>query len=578
MSIQTAESSQPVTQVYKKIRIREQRPTLAEEIARNERIHPVASRILAARGFSVGKSLKDYIDPTLKDGLPDPKLLKDLDKATQLIAEAIKQKHKIAICCDFDVDGLSAGAQVLDFLRKLGAEVLAFVPDRFVDGYGLNSHTVEKIAKLGFSLMITLDFGTTNEKELSLAKSLGLTTIVVDHHVVGDHKPPADAFINPQRSDCGFSGGILCASGLAWFFLLGLKQHFKDDKRISDIRNYLDLACLGTICDMVPLLGPNRVLARRGLEQLNRTQRIGLIALKQAMGGKGDLGCSEISFGIGPRLNAAGRMVHGELVLELLTTTDEERARKLASQLNTLNGERQETEMVVKERAIKLLQAKSVLPSGICIAGKDFHTGVIGIVAQRLTELYYRPSMVLGHDQNGIYKGSVRGIKGFNVVAALAGVGQYLIKFGGHEGAGGLSVEEKNIPLLEAAWNTECATRIASLESSPFVDVDTEMGLQEMSTQLVDELKKLQPFGIGNPHPLVLTRSLKICDVKELKGMHLKLLMSDGPRYLTGFLWRCTKHPAVAIGAKVRVAYRPEYNRFQGTTELQANIQAVERE
>jgi len=565
--------------VHKTIGLRTQHPKEAVKISERYGLSPVASRILAARGFKCNKQLEDYLDPTLNRGLPEPSELKNLDRACRLIAEVTQKDKPVAICCDFDVDGLSGGSQLHHFLSSLGISSRVFVPDRFEDGYGLNAKMVEQIAQAGIPLVITVDYGTTNKTELEQARRLGLQTIVVDHHHVGASPPPCDVFINPQQEGCGFAGGVLSAAGLAWYLLVGLKQALPKAKPV-DVRSYLDLACLGTVCDMVPLVGANRVIARRGLELLGSTSRAGLVALKKVAGVKTIPTCYDVSFGLGPRINAAGRIVHGDVVIELLTTSDGGRAQRIAQKLNKLNLERQEIELKVKEKAIRKLQTcygADPLPAALVVWDEDFHTGVVGIVAQRLVETFYRPAAVLGLDEEGIFRGSVRGIKGLSVVETLAAVSRFLIKFGGHEGAGGFSVEKKKLEQFSQAFITECEKRTSGFSSAPCVEADTEAELGEISIPLIDELNRFSPFGVGNPGPLLLGRKLQVMDVRDIKGQHLKAILSDGKRYITGIMWRQNNHPALVKGAMVDAAFRADFNNFNGLTELQAVLQAVER-
>jgi single-stranded-DNA-specific exonuclease len=562
------------SKVVKRIRVRPQQPKIASMITAELGTNEVVGRILAARGFVPGEELKNYLNPTLRNGLPDPMTLKNLSEATQAITLCHQQGKSIAICCDFDVDGLSGGSVVHDFFNAVGISSKVFVPDRFVDGYGLHERVVREIAASGFGLLLTIDFGTTNVKELSVAKELGLTTVVVDHHHISDAPPPADVFINPHQKGCGFAKGIASAAGLAWYLVLGLAREFKASG--VDAKNYLELACLGTICDMVPLVGVNRVIAKRGLEALSESKRPGLRALRNVIGVKGNVGCSDVSFGIGPRLNAAGRIVHGELVVELLTTRDSIRAEKLARDLNELNAERQVIESAVKEAAIAQVESRGGPSWGLVAWHEEFHTGVIGIVAQRLVEHYYRPSAVMGMDSQGIWKGSVRGIKGFSVVEALASVKEHLLKFGGHEGAGGFSVTAEKLEVFREAFDAECKKRLEKIEIVPYVDADTEATLEECTVQLVRDLANLAPFGMGNPTPIVLVSDLIVKEVRVLKDAHLKVLLSDGRRFITGLMWRQTSHPALVVGKRVKIACKPDINTFQGSLELQATLQAVE--
>jgi single-stranded-DNA-specific exonuclease len=569
--------------VCKRIRLRAQHAERAQAITTALNVSDVVGRVLAARGFEPGEDLKNFITPTLRNGIPDPAGLKNLTTAAKTIMQCHAAGKAIAICCDFDVDGLSGGSVVHDFCNAAGIASKVFVPDRFVDGYGLNERVVREIAEAGFGLLLTIDFGTTNTKELQIAKELGLTTVVVDHHHMSGEPPPADVFINPHQQGCGFAKGIACAAGLAWYLVLALTKECKGAG--IDAKDYLELACLGTICDMVPLIGVNRVIAKRGLEALSDSKRPGLRALRNVIGIKGAVGCGDVSFGIGPRLNAAGRIVHGELVVELLTTRDSVRADKLARDLNNLNAERQAIEGAVKEQAIEQieqqiseLRVRSEEPElwGLVAWHEEFHTGVIGIVAQRLVEHFYRPSAVMGMDSPGIWKGSVRGIRGFSVVEALAAVKEHLIKFGGHEGAGGFSVREENVQAFKQAFQAECQRRLRDIEREPFVDVDAEALLEECSVKVVRELEALAPFGMGNPTPVILIRDLVVKEVRVLKDAHLKVVLSNGKRFVTGLMWRQTSHPALEVGKRINIACKPDINTYGGNQELQATLQAVE--
>ncbi|NDC38988.1 MAG: hypothetical protein EBZ48_13215, partial [Proteobacteria bacterium] len=327
MALAQERISPDIKLAYKVIKLRRQQREQADSIEKKFNLSPVAARVLAARGYKADDTLRHYLSPTLKEGLPEPGKLKGLKEACVLVREVAEKGGRVAIACDFDVDGLSGGAQLCHFLTTANIQAKVFVPDRFEDGYGLNEKMVETIAEQGYRLLITIDYGTTNTKELTLAKKLGLATIVLDHHHVGEHSPPCDVFINPNQRGCGFADRILCASALTWYFIMGLRQKIEAAKNI-DVRSYLDLACLGTICDMVPLVGANRVIAKRGLEILAQSQRPGLVALKQVIGIKDSISCFDVSFGIGPRLNAAGRMVHGDVVIDLLTTSDPQTAQR----------------------------------------------------------------------------------------------------------------------------------------------------------------------------------------------------------------------------------------------------------
>lgn len=567
--------AETISTVHKKIELRDQKTTEAKKIAEQFDISLVAAKVVAARGFKADDDLSNFLNPTLKSSLPDVKELKNVDLGCKLVKEASERGEAVAICCDFDVDGLSGGSQMLHFLTECGMNAHVFVPDRFTEGYGLNEEMIRRAAAGGYKLLITIDFGTTNIKELELARKLGLKTVVIDHHHVAEI-PPTDCFINPNQAGCGFANKILCASGLTWYFIAALRKHLKQAEAI-DVRDYLDLACLGTICDMVPLVGANRVIAKRGLELLAKSTRPGLIALKNVSSVNQKVTCHHVSFGIGPRLNAAGRLVHGETVIELLTTKDSNLARKIAGKLDRLNTDRKEIEDRIKEQAIKQMREKHpTLPSAIVVWGEDYHTGVIGLVAQRLVEGFYRPSAVMGIDQDGVYKGSVRGIRGFNVVETLSKLKDILIKYGGHEGAGGFAVKAENLERFAEAFRKECAKKLESIATEPSVLADTAVSFSDLTYDVIEELRSFAPFGVGNSAPQLLAKQVTVREVRVLKGDHLKVGLSDGQRFISGLFWRQRSHPALAVGNKVDVVFKPETNSYNGSLEVQANIQAIE--
>lgn len=561
---------------FKKIALREQRLDFAKEISDSHKVFPVTSRVLAARGYSVGKDIDNFLEPTLKSGLPDPIDLKNAFKAAEFFKEAIEGKKGIALCCDFDVDGLSGGSLACAFLNEIGANVKVYVPDRFKEGYGLNNRMIDEAKEDGRELLVTIDYGTTNVDEINYAKSIGLKTIVVDHHHIQEGLiNPADVFINPHQEGCNFADKTLCAAGLAWYLVVSIRKLMPEVCSGVDVRKYLEYAALGTICDMVPLKGANRVIAKRGLEALTHSERVGIVALKEVAGIYGKVKCSHVGFGLGPRINAAGRMLTGELVIELLTTDSEKKAKQIAKKLDELNSVRQETEKRIKNKVLTLLEEKKTIPSGIVVYDENYHTGVIGIVAQRLVETYYKPSAVLGKDGD-YFKGSVRGIKGLSVVDVLSKCKEHLLHFGGHDGAGGFSIEEDKIEDFSQKFNEVCESALETIEASPVVEADTEITLDELTEELISELNSFSPFGIKNPAPQLVINNLEVKEVQTLKNQHTKVTLADEDYKISGLLWRETEHPALFKGAKVRVACRPEVNAYYGKKSMQLNLQAVE--
>jgi single-stranded-DNA-specific exonuclease len=557
---------------YKKIQLRDQNSIRASEIQSLFSIKPFLSKVLASRKLS-NNDIEVLLNPSLKN-LPHISGVKDLLESCKYISDAVKQKLKIGITCDFDVDGLTGGSQLYALLKDAQSDVTIFVPDRFTEGYGLSGAIVDAIVNAKIELLITVDFGTKNSSEIAKLRQHGIKTIVIDHHAVAkDDNPGSDFFVNPKRPDCGFAEGALCASGLVWYLIAGLKKYLPFD---YDPKEYLDLAAMGTICDMVPLQGVNRIIAKNGLLAIERRKRVGLRMLAKYCGLSEKIKCSDVSFMIGPRLNAAGRIEHGKIIVSLLTTQSETEADTISSRLNKLNTERQQEEQQMKNTLIKQLEMLPEIPSGIVVWSKEYHTGIIGIVAQRIVETYYRPTAVAGLEKEGIYKGSVRGIQGISVVLLLEKLQSYLIKFGGHDGAGGFSIEEKNLPSFKNAFNDECARLLTVDNKTPYCLSDIEISLSDLSPALVEEFGILAPFGIGNPTPLLLTRNLTVHTVTVLKNMHLKVLFTDGKYFLETMLWRSKDHPCLIQGKRVNLAYKIEKNYFQGTARLQGIIQAVE--
>lgn len=575
MAVHVAVRSSSKFHRHKRIKLREGEDECARAIEAHYGMSPIVSGILAARGYRVGPALDSFLHPTLKSGLPFPNQLKGLEAACGLLNDTIRARVPIAVACDFDVDGLSGGSQLYALLRNVGNDVHLFVPDRFKDGYGLNLSMVDEAHRRGCGLLVTIDFGTKNAKELQYAASLGMRSIVIDHHHVGASDVPVDIFINPQQSDCGFANRLLSASGLVWYLIAGMKKYI-EDLHSFDPRDYLDLACLGTICDMVPLQGANRVLAKKGLDHLAKTPRKGLKKLLELVGSKGTPGTYEVAFGIGPRVNAAGRMLHGGIVVELFTTDDSLRAAELAHKLNDLNARRQKEERGVLKNAMERVSRAEELSEGISVWSPDFHTGVLGIVAQRLVEQFHRPSAVMGMDEPGVYKGSVRGVPGMSVISVLEQISDILLKYGGHEGAAGFAVPEEMVQEFQSRFAAACASAIDPQSACPLVTADTEVQLDGLTYQLLKELELFSPCGVGNKRPVLLTRKLVVERVQTLKDAHLRVTFSDGKRSLEGLFWKCVQHPAIYPRAVVNIAYKPELNTFSGTTKIQAQLEAVE--
>lgn len=553
-------------------------------------ISKLTARILAARGFSDSISAHAFLFPSLKEHLPDPLGLKNIKEAARLVLESIQENKAITIFCDFDVDGLSAGSQLYLFLKALGAKVSTYTPSRFHEGYGLSLEVVKKLAAAQTQLLITVDCGISNFAEITSAVEMGMKVLVIDHHQVPDKLPPADVIVNPAQEGCAFQESQLCAAGVVWLFLIVLRATAREMQfaiaNFPDPKDFLELAALGTICDMVPLRGVNRLIAMRGVEALQRTTRPGINALKQVAGisKNGAINSGHVGFAIGPRINAAGRIGDANDVLELLTTMDAGKANVLAEQINKLNMQRRGVEQRVLDECYQMLAQEPGLlsESAFALYGKENHVGVIGIVAQRLVEHFHRPATVMAPGEvtiNGktrqVVKGSVRSIRGFDVVQALTRLKDHLIGFGGHEMAGGFSLEFDALADFQKAFRALAAQQLSAEHLVRERVADIRVALSDIDIAVVTEIAQLAPFGISNPSPLLFCEAVDIESVMSLANGHLRMKLQQGKTVIPAVAWKFQGHPLVKRGNRVSVVFQPELNTYQGITSIQLNIKEI---
>ena len=565
-----------------------------DELVAQLNVSTVLARILVARGVDSVEKAQAFLFPSLRDHLPDPQGIKNIATAAEMMLEAIEAGQQITIYSDFDVDGLSSGAQLDLYLSALGGIVNRYTPNRFTEGYGVVKSAIEKLGRARTELLIAVDCGISSLSEIALAKRLGMKVIVVDHHY-SQELPPADVIVNPTQPGCEFKEHQLCAAGLVWMLLIVLRQCARTrsstelQQRLSqlpDPKDFLDLAALGTICDMVPLTGLNRIIASRGVEVFRVTKRPGLEALKVVSGldKSKNFSAGHISFAIGPRINAAGRLDDAGEVFELLTTKDRAKAQAIAEQINRYNSERKSIEDQVRLSCLDAIQAEPALLTGqaFAIFGEDFHAGVIGIVAQRLVEQYYRPAAVMapgeaviGGKQVAVAKGSVRSVPGFHVAEVLQSLDSLLVKHGGHAQAGGFTVSFEKLAEFQQGFVAAAARLLSPEQLKPRKLADVEVALREVDFKLVDELEKLAPFGIGNPSPLLVSHGVLIESVQSLADKHLRLRLADGKVSVGAVAWRMHGHPLLTKGREISLAFHPEMNTYQGISTVQLNIKEV---
>ena len=497
--------------------------------------------LLANRGVTSIESAKDFIEADFAR-LHDPFLMTGMRKAVDRVIQALEHKEAITVFCDYDVDGVTSAAFLTHFFRDLDYPVEAYLPERQTEGYGLNSDAVRKIREQGAGLMITADCGITGVKEVALANEIGLDVIITDHHQVGEEGlPPAIAVLNPHRSDCEYPYRFLCGVGLAFKLAIAVRNTLHaagwTKERLPNLKRHLDLFALGTIADVAPLTGENHILTLHGLEMLATTSKPGLVALKEAAGIVGNVDARSVGFGLGPRLNAAGRLGRADNGLHLLTSTDLKEAKVLALELEQTNKERKEIQEETVAEAESLFRRDINIENDrvIVLASEIFHPGVIGIAASRLVDKYHRPTVLIALEE-GQGKGSGRSIPTFNLFKAFTGCSEHLIQYGGHAYAAGLSIQEDQIEAFRIAMNEVRHHYLTEEDLIPEVRMDTELCLEEVNHSLYSRMALLEPFGAENPVPSFLSRGVKFQEVKFIgkEKNHVRFRAQQGKGRIEG--------------------------------------------
>ncbi len=496
---------------------------------------PLVRHLLWHRGIRTLADAAAFMDS--RDPLNDTALLPDLDLALDRLERAITAGELIAVYGDFDVDGVTSSAILIEALRELGAKVVSYLPDRFGEGYGVHNSAIQQLAGDGVSLIVTADCGTSSLGEVDVARSLDVDVVIIDHHTVPPELPHAVAIINPKRTDGRYPETELATGGLAFRVMAALYERLG---RAWEPGRYLDLVALSTVCDMAPLTGENRWLVQEGLRALGRTTRPGIRALLEVAGndpGRVDASC--IGFTIGPRLNAAGRLAHARLALELLMETDEDRARERAIELGALNLQRQQATQDAMDLAKRLLAEEPPDQPLIFIGHEDIPSGIVGLVAGRLTEAHNRPAVVYERGET-TSRASCRSIPEFDITGALRTVPELMVRFGGHRAAAGFTVENDKLPALKEALLAQASDQLAAVDLTPVTEIDALVPLALMKGEIIRTLAQMAPFGIGNPEPVFLSRGVEIADVRTMggDGQHLRLTLRDGR----------ASWPAVAFG------------------------------
>jgi single-stranded-DNA-specific exonuclease len=558
-------------------------PEIVGSYAAELKTSPLLSRLLVLRGFSDTGAVRRYLSSSLSKDLPSPFEMADMEAAVRRIVAAIKNREQIGIWGDYDVDGTTGASVLVSFLREIGAQPIYHVPHRIEEGYGLNVEGLARLKERGVDLVITVDCGISNAVEVAAANAIGLDIVVVDHHQPPPELPPAVAVVNPHRRDCAFPDKGMCAAGLAFYLVIGLRAKLREQgwfagSAVPDIRRYLDIVTLGTIADMVPLRGVNRTLIRRGLLELAGSIRPGVIALKQVSSIRaGAVTAGQVGFRLGPRINAAGRVDYGIKVVELLTTDSADVAMRIAQELDDHNNQRRTLEAEVL--AYALAQAESAADGGnrysLVLAGEGWHPGVLGIVASRIVERFHRPTVVIGLNQ-GAGKGSARSIRGFPMVEGFRLCADSLEKFGGHEFAGGLSIKSECLERFTEAFENAARQLLCAEDLMPRLEIDAQLDFSELSLPLLRELKILEPYGIGNPEPLYMTVNAEVCERKVFSA-GIRYRLRQGGRVVSGVIFGAGDTFPGVPGERIDVVYRLSENEWNGATSVEMNIVDLRR-
>ena len=546
-----------------------------EKISSKYNLNKLISTILANRNITTEEEIRLFLSPTRKD-FHNPFLIKDMEKSVERIIKAIENNEKVTIYGDYDVDGITSITVLKSFLKDRGLESSQYIPNRLNEGYGLNNNAIEKIKQQGCDLMITVDCGISAINEINYASSLGIETIITDHHEPGNEIPKAFAVIDNKRKDSKYPFRELAGVGVVFKLIqaIGIKLGLKEEEYLK----YLDIVCVGTISDIVPLVDENRVIAKLGLMLIRQTRNIGLKSIIDTSGYT-KIDSNSISFGIAPRINACGRMGKAEDALELFLSKNYNEVSELAKKLNDYNKLRQDTEKEIYENAIKQIeQNKLDKNNSIIVGGHNWHHGVIGIVSSKITEMYFKPSILLSFEEDGIGTGSGRSIPGFDLHEALTKCLGSVEKFGGHSMAVGLTVKKEKFEEFKKEFE-QIATKSNVSEIIPVINIDAKIDFSAINKDMVESLKQLEPFGEGNKMPVFVFKNLKIDSIRALsEGKHLKLTLKEGSTVVNAIGFNIGNlADEYRIGDKIDVVGVLEVNNFNGVESLQINIKDIMR-
>ena len=553
------------------------------KIAREYGIDPVIARLIRNRDVTEEKDIREYLNGKVEE-LPSPWLLKDMDRAVEMLKLKIRQNKPLRIIGDYDIDGVVSTYILLEGLRRLGARADTYIPDRIADGYGIHLPLIEKALADGIDTILTCDNGIAAAEEIAYAKAKGLTVVVTDHHEVpftlrGEIReetlPGADAVVNPKRQDCPYPQKILCGAVVAYKLIQALYEDYGLPR--EEAEKYLELAAIATVGDVMDLRGENRILVKEGLRRLPDTWNTGLRELIRANGLEGKkLTAYHIGFVLGPCLNASGRLDTAQRSLELLKAEEEETAARLAGDLVSINQSRKSLTAQGVEQAVELVETTSLKDDRVLVVYlPDCHESLAGIIAGRLREKYYRPVIVLTRGEQSV-KGSGRSIEAYSMFEALSQCKELMIQFGGHPMAAGLSIEEENVPRLRKKLNEQCT--LTPEELCPKITIDVAMPFSYIRRDLIEQLELLEPFGKGNAKPVFAQKGVRVLNSRVFGAnknvVKMQLMTEDGYTIEGVYFGESEPFLARAAGeAPLSVTYYPSVNHYQGRESLQVVIQ-----
>ncbi|WP_291842342.1 single-stranded-DNA-specific exonuclease RecJ [Maricaulis sp.] len=572
----------------KRWKLREADERAVVTIARQQGVPDALARVIAARGIAP-EAAAGFLSPRLRDSFPDPSDFADMDKAAALVWDALEADRPMAVFADYDVDGATSAAQLIRYFRHFGRTADIYVPDRVEEGYGPSGAAFETLQQRGAELVITVDCGAAAHAALEHAAGIGLDVIVIDHHLMDETMPPAAALVNPNRLDDKSGCGHLAAAGVTFVFLAALNREGRRRGTVTadnapDLLDWIDLAALGTICDVVPLTGVNRAITAQGLKAMGRWSHLGLRCLAETSGVEGEASTYHAGFLIGPRINAGGRVGKSDLGATLLTTQDEALARRIAGELDTLNAERRAIEADVQAAALAQLESQNSDRAILIAAGEGWHPGVIGVAAGRLKERFDKPVIVIGIDRSAsppVGKGSGRSVPGVNLGGAIAAAREagLLSSGGGHAMAGGLTVDPDRITELVAFLDARMGPELAAAADEMALRADGVLTASGVSTELAQMLERAAPFGQGNAEPRFVLPRMRVSFAKRVGTDHVRFTLGDlDGRRVDGICFRCAETPIgealLAAGADLFHAYgRLKLDTWQGRERVQLHLE-----